>query len=118
MKTLVVGVKPGADRYANLALGKLLEHGHEVVALGRVAGQEQGVTVQSGSPEFEDIDTITLYLNASNQAPLADYFLSLKPRRIIFNPGAENAELAARAEGEGIEAKQACTLVMLSLGQF
>lgn len=118
MKTLVVGVKPGSNRYANLAVQKLVAAGHEVVALGRTAGEESGVVVQTGTPELHGIDTITLYLNAANQQPLTDYILSLSPRRIVFNPGAENAALADRAAAAGIETVEACTLVMLTVGQY
>ncbi len=118
MRTLVVGVSLNADRYANRAVRMLLANGHEVVALGMSAGETDGVHVQTGQPELDDVDTITLYLRAEHQNAMADYLLSLKPRRMIFNPGAENASLAARAEEAGIEAVEACTLVLLSTGQF
>ena len=65
-----------------------------------------------------DIDTVTLYLNAGRQLAYYDYILSLKPKRIIFNPGTENDELEQLAAENNIEALEACTLVLLSTGQY
>jgi len=118
MKTLVVGVKPGADRYANMAVDRLVKAGHEVVALGMKEGTHNGVNVQTGTPELDGIDTISLYLNPTRQAPMIDYLLSLSPRRIIFNPGTENGAFRERAEAGGIETVEGCTLVLLATGQF
>ena len=50
--------------------------------------------------------------------PYYDYIMSLKPRRIIFNPGTENDELMRMAAKDGIDTLEACTLVMLSTGQY
>jgi len=44
--------------------------------------------------------------------------VSLKPNRIIFNPGAENDELAGLAAQNGIQPVEACTLVMLATSQY
>ena len=118
MKTLVVGVKPGADRYANMAVDRLVAKGHEVVALGIKEGTHKGVVVKTGMPELDGIDTISLYLNPTRQAPLIDYLLSLSPRRIIFNPGTENDAFRERADADGIETIEGCTLVMLGTGQY
>jgi hypothetical protein len=59
-----------------------------------------------------------MYLSAANQKPYYDYVLTLRPKRIIFNPGAENDELSALAKANGIQPMEACTLVMLSTGQY
>ena len=37
---------------------------------------------------------------------------------VIFNPGTENDTLRHLAESEGIETEEACTLVLLNLGQY
>jgi hypothetical protein len=44
--------------------------------------------------------------------------MELAPRRIIFNPGTENPVLASMATEKGMEAIEACTLVMLKTGQY
>lgn len=117
-RTLVVGVAPNSDRYANLALRRLRQAGHEVVALGLRPGESDGVPIQLGMPTLQDIHTVTLYVNPTRQGPMIDYLLGLNPKRIIFNPGTENAAFEARAESAGIEAIRGCTLVMLSLGAY
>jgi uncharacterized protein len=117
-KTLVIGASTNPERYAYLAINSLRKHGHEVVAIGRKEGIVNDVQIQPGKPDFEDIDTVTLYLNPAHQADFHDYVLDLKPKRILFNPGAENPEFMQQATVAGIEALEACTLVLLSTGQF
>lgn len=114
MKTLVVGVSPGADAFANKAVRRLKEAGHDVIALGLREGESDGVSVVTGKPELFGIHTITLYINPDRQGPMISYLLSLSPKRIIFNPGAENPEFVARARRHGIQTVSDCTLVMLA----
>jgi len=117
-KTLVLGASDNPSRYSYLAIQRLRKHGHPVVAIGRKDTLVEDVTIQKQTQNFENIDTITLYLNKEHQKEYYDYILSLKPNRIIFNPGAENAELASLAQKNNIQALEACTLVMLSTNQY
>jgi uncharacterized protein len=117
-KTVVIGASPNEDRYANRAVRSLLRHGHPVEAVGLRVGMIDTVQVQKGFPPITDVDTVTLYVGPKNQPFWYDYILSLKPKRIIFNPGTENPEFENRAAAQGIEIEIACTLVMLNLGQF
>lgn len=117
-KTLVVGASENPARYGNMALKKLRANGHDVVAIGRREGQVGDVVIQKSKPEETGIDTVTLYMNEQNQKEYEDYILSLKPKRIIFNPGAENEALAGKAAQQGVQTLEACTLVMLSTGQY
>ncbi|QMW00251.1 CoA-binding protein [Spirosoma foliorum] len=117
-KTLVIGATEKSGRYANLAAYSLLRHGHEIELLGLKEGQIEGNTIHIGEPALEDIDTVTMYVGPQNQPQLYDYIKSLKPRRVIFNPGAENPEFEKQLQAEGIEPIEACTLVMLSIGTY
>jgi len=117
-KTLVLGASLKPVRYSNLAIRRLVEYGHPVVAVGRREGEVEGVEILTGMPELSGIDTVTVYLNEDNQKPFEEYILKLKPRRIVFNPGAENPRFKKIAAGQGIEVEDACTLVMLSVGTF
>ena len=117
-KTLVLGASIKDEKYSNKAVRNLLLKGHEVNALGNMAGNIGNVTVATIPEPIDGIDTVTIYLNESNQTKYYDYILSLKPKRIIFNPGAENPELMKIANENGIQTTNACTLVMLSTGQY
>ena len=117
-KTLVIGASENKQRYSNLAVRKLLAHDHPVVAIGRRPGMIENIEIITEHVPMNDIDTVTLYLKPTNQKPYYDYILSLKPRRIIFNPGAENEELELMAKNNGIKTLEACTLVMLSTSQY
>jgi uncharacterized protein len=117
-KTLVIGASTNPERYSYLAINSLKKHGHEVVALGRKEGEVNGVPIFTGQPKLTGIDTVSLYLNLTHQEEYYDYLLEMKPKRIIFNPGAENYDLMHRASEVGIETLEACTLVLLSTGQF
>lgn len=117
-KTLVLGASDNPSRYSYLAINRLRNHDHPVVAIGRRNTKVADVIIEKEKKHFEDIDTITLYLNQQHQREYYDYILSVNPRRIIFNPGAENDELAALANANGIQTLEACTLVMLSTNQY
>ncbi len=117
-KTLVIGASENTARYSNMAVNKLLSKQHEVVAIGKTGGKIQNVEIRKEQVQDDDIDTVTLYVNPTHQQPYYDYILSLKPRRIIFNPGTENDELERLAAQQGIDVLEACTLVMLSTGQY
>lgn len=117
-KTLVIGASANPERYSNMAVNRLLAKGHEVEALGKRPGEVQGVSIATTPMPLENIDTVTLYLNPRNQQQYYDYIVSLNPKRVIFNPGAENDELEDILKEKGIKVQEACTLVLLSTGQF
>ncbi len=117
-KTLVLGASENPGRYSYLAIKRLLAHQKEVVAIGKKKGRVDGVEIITDTPQMEDIHTVTLYLNPTNQKPYYDYILSLKPKRIIFNPGTENEELERKLAQIGTNTLEACTLVMLSTGSY
>lgn len=117
-KTLVLGASTNPARYAYLAVERLLESEIEVVPVGIKKGEAFGIEILNGKPALSEIHTVTLYLSAKNQKDYYDYIIGLKPKRIIFNPGTENPTLAEMAKEAGIETLEACTLVMLSLGNY
>ena len=117
-KTLVLGASQNPARYSYLAINMLREKGHEVIAIGKREGKVNDVVILPLEIPIENLDTVTLYLNANNQKPYYNYILAQKPKRIIFNPGAENNELALLAKGNDIFTQQACTLVLLNTGQY
>ncbi|MBO9631686.1 MAG: CoA-binding protein [Chitinophagaceae bacterium] len=117
-KTLVLGASNNPERYSFLAVNRLRNAGHPVVAIGLKPVQVADITVDTEKKPFDEVDTVTLYLNPARQKEYYDYILSLKPKRIIFNPGTENEELEAKAKEQGIQTMEACTLVLLSTGQF
>jgi predicted CoA-binding protein len=117
-KTLVIGASEHRHRYSNLATNNLLGKGHEVVAIGKQKGEIKGVPIDTEKKPYENIDTVTVYLNPANQMPYYEYIVSLNPKRVIFNPGAENGEFEEMLEEKGIKAQEACTLVLLSTGQY
>lgn len=117
-KTLVLGASGNPSRYSYLAIQRLRSHGHQVVAIGRMHTFVGDVPIETEKKEFDNIDTVTLYLNPLHQQEYYDYILSLKPNRIIFNPGAENEELENLAREHNIKTMEACTLVLLSTNQY
>jgi predicted CoA-binding protein len=117
-KTLVLGASSNPEQYSHMALKKLLAAGHPVEAIGKEPFLIEGVAVKATQEPFSEIHTVTLYMNASRQSAYEAYILSLHPKRIIFNPGAENPGFFDRSKGLGIEVLNACTLVMLSTGAY
>ncbi len=117
-KTLILGATDNPSRYANLAANRLVAYGHPIVNIGIKKGAAAGVEIERAGEVYKDIDTFTLYVGPQHQPEYYDYIINSKPKRIIFNPGTENAELEELAEENGIEVLHACTLVMLSTGQY
>jgi predicted CoA-binding protein len=117
--TLVIGASSNPERYSYKAIQMLQQAGHSIKAIGLKSEMVLGVQVQK---EFDfspgEIHTITLYMNPTRQSEIITTLLALNPKRIIFNPGTENEAFMQAAKDQGIDALEACTLVMLSTGQF
>lgn len=117
-KTVVIGASENTDRYSNRAVRSLVQHNEPVVAVGLRTGKIGDVEILTGFPVLKDVETVTLYVGPQNQPSWYDYILSLKPKRVIFNPGTENPEFEKLCAEAGIETVEACTLVMLSVGNY
>ena len=120
MKNVVVlGATPRNDRFAYRAMVLLQQHGHRAIPVNPAFEEILEERCYASVSEVpEPIDTLTMYVGAARSAPLIDDIIRVKPRRIIFNPGAENDEFSKAAQANGIEAINACTLVMLQTGSF
>ncbi|MCS6833332.1 MAG: CoA-binding protein, partial [Flammeovirgaceae bacterium] len=116
--TLILGASPNPTRYAYIAAQRLMEKGHPIVLVGIKKGEINGIPILNHREIQPNIDTITLYLSPENQKEWYEYILNTHPKRLIFNPGTENDELAQKARQKGIQTVEACTLVMLSLGNY
>ncbi len=116
--TLVLGASDNPARYSFLAINRLRAKGHTVIGIGSRKSVAGDVAIDTERKDFSNIDTVTIYLNPFRQKEYYDYILSLHPKRIIFNPGAENPELYSLAKEKGIIPVEACTLVLLSTGQY
>ena len=117
-KTLVLGASPNPNRYSYTAVRRLLQNGHEVVPVGIKPGKIDDTEILTELTDIEGIDTVTLYINPRIQPQYYDYILNLKPKRILFNPGTENRAFMELAKEAGIEVEAACTLVLLSIGNY
>ena len=117
-KTLVLGASLNPARYSNLAIKRLVAKSQPVVAVGLKPGEVAGVKIESEPKNFEDIHSVTLYLNPRRQVEYYEYILSLHPERVIFNPGTENPAFFEILQKNAIEIEVACTLVMLSTNQY
>jgi len=117
-KTLVLGATTKPERYAFKAITNLVAKGHSVLAIGQNAGEVAGVTIQTKALPIKSVDTVSLYLNPARQREYYNYIIEAHPKRVIFNPGTENPLLMELAQTAGITTIEACTLVMLTTGQY
>ncbi len=117
-KTVVIGASEKPERYAYKATLALQKHRHEVVPVGLKEGVINGVPILKGNPAIASVNTVTLYVGPQHQPSWYTYILSLKPKRVIFNPGTENPEFESLLKKDGIEFTKACTLVLLSIGDY
>lgn len=118
-KTVVLGATTNPARAAFAAVERMVRKGVEVIPVGIRKGEVAGVAIRNDLPAPAGVHTVTLYLGSPRQSQYYDYILKeLQPKRLIFNPGTENPELAHLARESGIEVEIACTLVMLSMGTY
>ncbi len=113
-KVAVLGASPKEDRFSYKAVHLLKEHGHQPIPIHPAGHTVDGVPgLKSLDDIKEPVDTLTMYVGPDISDKELDKILRLKPRRVIFNPGSENEQLAQKLEAAGIEVVRACTLVML-----
>ena len=119
-RVAVIGASPNRERYSNKAVRRLVEAGHQVIPVNPGHKEIEGLTTVRSLEEVPpgSVDTITMYVGKERSSAMGQTIASIKPERIIFNPGAENEFLAAELKTSGIEVVEGCTLVMLSLGEF
>lgn len=117
-KTVVLGATTKPEKYAYLAITKLVEKGHSVLAIGQNTGEVAGVKIYTKQIPLANIDTVTLYLNPKRQVDYYNYIIETKPKRVIFNPGTENPQFYQLLESNGIKVEVGCTLVLLATNQY
>lgn len=123
-KTLVIGASLRLDRYSNIVINRLVDSKIEVVAIGLREGSVAGINILKSSElesdllKFKEVHTVILYLIAFRQVAYYDYIISLKPKRVIFNPGTENEEFYKILKSNNIDFEVACTLVLLRMNAY
>ncbi len=119
--TIVLGANNNPERYAYKAVEFLQSIKQPIYPVGIKSGEVLGLEILHDfkDPKInEPIDTVTLYLNPFHQETWYQPIIDLKPKRVIFNPGTENDEFEDLLRQEGIEAVEACTLVMIRTGVY
>ena len=118
-RVVIMGASNNPERYSHRALLLLQKHGHEVVPVHPKLAEIEGIPVVADVGLISGpVDTVTMYVGAAISSGLQEKLFALKPGRVIFNPGAENASMADALQKAGIACENACTLVLLNTGQF
>ncbi len=118
LTTLVIGASANPGRYSNMAISRLVARGYTTKALGVKEENAYGIPISTEWIPYKEIHTVTLYLNPYRQKEYYDYIISLKPKRVIFNPGTENPEFYRLLDEKQIAYTEACTLVLLGTDQY
>lgn len=119
MNVAVIGASNNPEKYSYQAVMLLKEKGHTVFPVHPSLKAIEGFRVYGSIADItEPLDTVSLYVSKEISSKLSEAIFKKKPRRLIFNPGAENPELEADAAAKGIQTLNACTLVMLKTDQF
>lgn len=117
-KTLVIGASLKPERYSYIAIKRLVEKSINTDAYGLKEGIINGVQIKTNFSDFQNIHTVTLYLNPKKQVEYYEEIINLNPKRVIFNPGTENPEFYKLLRNKGIHVEIACTLVLLATNQY
>ncbi len=118
-KVAVLGASDNPERYSNILVQRLKARGHEVFPIHPTLKTLYDLPVY---PNIESlpagIDVLSIYMNAERSSNLAATLLATPIHKVIFNPGAENADLQKRMAENGKEVVEACSLVLNSLDQI
>ena len=91
----ILGASPDPERYAFKAQRLLKENGHRVIPVSAKESAIDGdATVAELGAIAGKVDTLTVYVRPAISSQYRAEIEALKPRRVIFNPGTENPELA------------------------
>lgn len=116
---LVLGASSKTTRYSKMAIELLQNKGEDVIAIGSKEAEVGDVKILTTLPDYvKQVHTVTIYLRPSLQKQYEKMILDLQPKRVIFNPGANNPELQNKLASVGIEVLNACTLVMIQTNQY
>lgn len=115
-KIVILGASDNPNRIGCIATKFLYNKGYDVFAVSHRKGEIDGIQLHDSSEKVENADTVTIFLNPERQKSFYEYILSAKPKRIIFNPGAENHELEALARSQHIQIISGCTIALFSAG--
>jgi len=118
-RVVVIGASDDPQRYSHKAIKLLQSKGHTVLPVTPKAVRLPGLPVYpsiNGVPP--PVDTVTLYVNPHVLEGLTEEIIRARPGRVIFNPGTEHPAVTQRLREAGIQTEEACTLVLLSTGQF
>ena len=115
----IIGASEKKHRYAYQAMTALQKHGHMVKLVNPFRITIDGLKCYRAVSDIgETINTVTLYVNPERFRDHIEEVIRVKPARVIMNPGTEDTDMEKRLASEGIIVLRACTLVMLSTGQF
>ncbi len=119
-KTVIIGATTNKGRYAFMAAERLKGANIDFVPIGIKKGEVFGKSILPirEKPMVSDVHTVTMYIGSQNQHEWYNYILSLKPQRILFNPGTENEAFQNMARQQNVEVVEGCTLVMLGVGTY
>ncbi len=115
---VVLGASPDPDRYSNKAVRRLISNHFEVAAIGKRKGMIGDIPIITGQPPLNNVHTVLIYLSPSHQSEIFDYVLSLRPRRVVFNPGTESPEFEEMLESYNIKVVRDCSLLMMASNRF
>jgi uncharacterized protein len=115
---VVLGASPNPDRFSYKAVRRLLRQNYQVVAIGKREGMIDNTPIITGQPPLDGVHTVLIYLASYHQGEIFDYVLSLRPKRVVFNPGTESPEFEEFLESYDIQVVRDCSLVMLATGRF
>lgn len=115
----IIGASEKKNRFSHKAMTALMEHGYGVKLVNPYKETIDGYKCFKSITDIkEKIHTVTLYVNPHRFRDHINEVIQVKPERVIVNPGTEDTEMENRLNDAGIRVCRACTLVLLSTGQF
>lgn len=113
----VVGASADRAKFGNISVRAHLKQGYIVFPVNPRGGEVEGLPVYKSLADVPggSLNRITMYVPPAVGLAMLDDIAARGCDELWLNPGAESAELVARAEAAGLHVISACSIVDLGV---
>lgn len=115
MKTVaVIGASSDRSKFGNKALRAFRTQGYKVIPINPTETEVEGEKAYVSVLDYDgDIDEATVYVNPRVGEKVLDDVAAKKIGTVWLNPGADGANVVARAKALGLNAIRACSILAI-----
>ena len=115
MKTVaVIGASSDRGKFGNKALRSIRNQGYKVIPINPTEKEVEGEKAYVSILDYDGpIDEATMYVNPRVGEKVLDDIAAKGVATVWLNPGADGANVVARAKALGLNAIRACSIIAI-----